>query len=109
VVDLKMDLDAVRTLGERLGVVADEFENAGVRSDRIADAVGHEGLAGVVRDFASSWDDTRAKMTQNLRLLADSSTQVAQAFTDVDADLARGIQGDGSTAPAAAAGPGGAV
>jgi hypothetical protein len=106
VADLRMDLDAVRTLGDSLSVVAGEFEDAGVRSDRIADAVGHEGLAGVVRDFASSWDDTRARMTQNLRLLADSSTQVAQAFTDVDRDLARGIQGDG-TAPAAAAGPAG--
>jgi hypothetical protein len=105
VADLTMDLDAVRTLGDSLSVVAGEFEDAGARSDRIADAVGHDRLAGVVRDFASSWDDTRAKMTTNLRLLADSATQVAQAFTDVDADLAAGIQGDPSV-PASAR-PGG--
>ncbi|CAM3904159.1 hypothetical protein [Isoptericola cucumis] len=103
--DLRVDLDAVTELGSSLTTVADEFENATTKSDRIADAVGHEGLAGVVRDFASSWDDTREKMTENLRLLADASVQVAQAFTDIDSDLADGISGEGAPAPARPGGP----
>jgi len=107
VADLRVDLDAVTELGSSLTTVAEEFENATTRSDRIADAVGHDGLAGAVRDFASSWDDTRQKMTENLRLLAEASVQVAQAFTDIDSDLADGIRGDG--APAAPATPGGPV
>ncbi|MGW8568083.1 hypothetical protein [Isoptericola sp. NPDC055881] len=106
--DLRVDLDAVTELGSSLTTVADEFENATTRSDRIADAVGHDGLASAVRDFASSWDDTRKKMTENLRLLADASVQVAQAFTDIDGDLADGIRGDGAPAPAPAR-PGGPV
>ncbi|MGF0114876.1 hypothetical protein ACQFYA_00945 [Promicromonospora sp. Marseille-Q5078] len=101
--DLRVDLDAVTELGSSLSRVADEFENATTRSDRIADAVGHEGLAGAVRDFASSWDDTREKMTGNLRLLADASVQVAQAFTDIDSDLADGISGEGQPAPSSRA------
>jgi uncharacterized protein YukE len=100
--DLRVDLEAVRELGSSLTTVADEFENANANSSRIADAVGHEGLAGVVRDFAHAWDDTRAKMTENLRMLADASTAVADAFTDVDADLAKGIEGE--DAPAAPSG-----
>ena len=101
--DLRVDLDAVRELGSSLTTVANEFENANANSDRIADAVGHDGLSGVVRDFAHKWDDTRAKMTENLRMLADSSTAVADAFTDVDTDLAKGIKGE--DAPASSSGP----
>ncbi len=97
--DLRVDLDAVRELGSSLTTVANEFENANANSDRIADAVGHGGLAEVVRDFAHKWDDTRAKMTENLRMLADSSTAVADAFTDVDTDLAKGIEGEDAHAP----------
>ncbi|MCA5894542.1 hypothetical protein LEP48_14480 [Isoptericola sp. NEAU-Y5] len=103
--DLRVDLDAVTELGSSLTRVANEFENANTKSDRIAEAVGHEGLAGAVRDFAHSWDDTRGKMTENLRLLADASTQVAQAFTDIDSDLADGISGEGASPPARPGGP----
>ncbi|MFC6510575.1 hypothetical protein ACFQBY_22255 [Promicromonospora citrea] len=91
--DLRVDLDAVRELGSSLTVVADEFEGANANSDRIAGAVGHEGLAGVVRDFAHKWDDTRGKMTENLRKLAEASTQVAQAFTEVDSELGKAMEG----------------
>lgn len=94
--DLNVDLDAVRELGSSLTTVANEFENANANSDRIAGAVGHEGLAGVVRDFAHKWDDTREKMTENLKMLAESSTQVADAFTQVDGDLAKGLEGEGA-------------
>jgi uncharacterized protein YukE len=97
--DLRVDLDAVRELGSSLTTVANEFENANANSDHIADAVGHGGLAEAVRDFAHKWDDTRAKMTENLRMLADSSTAVADAFTDVDTDLAKGIEGEDAPAP----------
>jgi hypothetical protein len=102
--DLRVDLDAVRELGASLTTVANEFENANANSDRIADAVGHEGLSGVVRDFAHKWDDTRAKMTENLRKLAEASTQVAQAFTDIDTQLGKSLEGD-SAAPAPSTGP----
>jgi hypothetical protein len=102
--DLRVDLDAVRELGASLTTVANEFENANANSDRIADAVGHEVLSGVVRDFAHKWDDTRAKMTENLRKLAEASTQVAQAFTDIDTQLGKSLEGD-SAAPAPSTGP----
>jgi uncharacterized protein YukE len=92
--DLKLDLDAVTELGTNLTRVADEFEDANAHSDRIAEAVGHDHLAKTVRDFAHKWDDTRGKMTENLRLLADSATQVADAFTQTDADMAKALAGD---------------
>ena len=89
-----MDLEAVRELGSSLSVVAGEFENANANSDRIAGTVGHEGLAHTIKDFAHKWDDTRKGMTDNLKALARTATQVADAFTSVDQDLATAIEGD---------------
>jgi hypothetical protein len=91
--DLRVDLQAVRELGQDLTTVAGEFEGAGARSDRIAGAVGHDGLAEAVRDFAAKWDDTRAKMTENLRVLADGAVGVADAFGDADRQLADAADG----------------
>jgi hypothetical protein len=90
--DLRLDLAAVTDLGAALTTVAGEFENADSHSEGIADAVGHEGLADAVRSFADNWDDKRGKMTENLRLLADAATTVAQTFTDVDGELAAAIE-----------------
>lgn len=104
--DLNIDLDAVSELGSRLTRVAGEFEDANADSDRIADAVGHEQLARTVRDFAHRWDDTRAKMTDALKTLAESATQVAQAFTDTDTQLARALSDDGSSPSTPARVPG---
>lgn len=92
--DLRLDLEAVESLASSLTTVADEFENANANSDRIAEAVGHEGLAGCVRDFAHKWDDTRESMTENLRGLADASSAVAEAFSEIDTDLATALEGE---------------
>ena len=62
-VDLRVDLDAVRELGSSL----------------------------------------TAKMTESLRMLADSSSAVADAFTDIDTDLAQAIEGE--DAPVSSGGP----
>ncbi|PJI90921.1 hypothetical protein [Luteimicrobium subarcticum] len=98
--DLKIDLDAVTSLGSSLTKVAGEFDGANAHSDRIAGAVGHGHLADTVRDFAHKWDDTRGKMTDNLKALADAATNVAQAFTDTDGELAKALTDDGSSTPA---------
>ncbi|MBL0885430.1 hypothetical protein [Myceligenerans indicum] len=92
--DLRLDLEAVQSLAASLTTVADEFENANANSDRISESVGHEGLAGCVRDFAHKWDDTREKMTESLRGLADASSAVSDAFSDVDTDLATALEGE---------------
>lgn len=91
--DLKLDLAAVTELGSTLTTVAHEFADANARSDQVADAVGHHGLADRVRSFAHDWDDKRAKMTGNIKALADAASAVSQAFTDVDGQLATAIEG----------------
>lgn len=93
--DLRMDVAAVTELGESLSTVASEFENANTRSDGIAGAVGHEGLAEAVRSFAHNWDDKREKMTENVKSLADAASTVATTFTDADSELARALEEGG--------------
>lgn len=92
---LKVDLAALQTLSESLGIVAAEFEGANATSETIADAVGHDGLAQCVRDFADKWDDAREGMTENLKALADTSKAVSGAFTDLDGEFAKSLEGDG--------------
>ncbi|MEU1971203.1 hypothetical protein ABZ477_06095 [Microbacterium sp. NPDC019599] len=94
--DLRVDLERMRAVGADLNRVAHEFEGADVRSDGIADATGHPGLADAVRSFAHSWNDTREEMTGGIRALGDAASAIADGFGQTDADLAAAISGEGS-------------
>ena len=94
--DLRVDLDRMRTVGSDLHRVAGEFEQADVRSDGIADATGHAGLADAVRSFAHSWNDTREEMTGSVRALGDAAAAIADGFGQTDANLAAALSGAGS-------------
>lgn len=106
--DLKIDLESVRAVGTDLGRIATEFESASVRSDRIAEATGHDGLAEAVRSFAHSWDDTREDMLESVRGLGEATSAIADVFEQTDAELAAAMAGT-STAPASPTRAGGPV
>ena len=93
--DLRIDLDRMRMVGDDLHRVAREFDGADVRSDGIAEATGHPGLADAVRSFAHSWNDTREEMTGGITALGDAAAAIAEAFTQTDADLAAAVSGGG--------------
>lgn len=92
---MQVEVDAVATLGADLKSVAAEFESANTNSDSIAAAVGHQGLAEVVRDFAHGWDDKRGKMVKAMNALGDAATQVAQTWKDFDQQGADTLNGTG--------------
>ena len=98
--DLKIDLEAVRAIGTDLHSLAGEFEGANVRSDSLADATGHPGLADAVRSFAHSWDDTREKMLEGIKGLGEAATVIADVFAQTDADLEAAFDAPASPAPA---------
>lgn len=87
-VDLKIDTERVRSVGTGLTRIAGEFENANSHSDRLADAVGHDGLAEAVRSFAHSWDDTRTAMTDSIKGLSEATLAIADIFEQADGELA---------------------
>lgn len=90
------DVDALAQLGQDLSLVGGEFANADVNSKRIADAVGHRGLAETVRSFADSWDDTREKMTESVQGLAEGATVLAESLIELDEAEANALTGAAS-------------
>lgn len=101
--DLRVDTERVRAVGTGLTRIATEFRNANVRSDRIAEAVGHGGLADAVRSFAHSWDDTREDMTESITGLSEATLAIADIFEQADQELAAAMDGTSTVAPAATA------
>jgi hypothetical protein len=98
--DLKIDLDAVRAIGSDLKSLAGEFEGANVRSDALAEAVGHSGLSDAVRSFAHSWDDTREDMLEGIKGLGEAAGVIADVFAQTDADLEAAFDAPAAPAPA---------
>lgn len=88
---LRIDTDRMRSVGSDLGRIAGEFESANANTADLADAIGHDRLAEAVGSFARSWDDTREAMTGGIKGLGEASTTIADAFTQVDSDLARAL------------------
>jgi len=94
-----IDVDAIQGLGDNLGTVATEFDNANSNSDQIAAAVGHPGLSSAVHDFAHNWDDKRQKMAKAISSLSQASLGLADAWRQVDQQGADALNGTGQDAP----------
>lgn len=90
--DLKLDLQLLTQLKDDLDAVVAEFKNADDFSDSVADATGHDGLHGHVRDFAHKWNDKRQKMTDNVAALQQQVKAISDGFTQVDAGLAKALE-----------------
>ncbi|UZN03043.1 hypothetical protein [Cellulomonas sp. S1-8] len=91
---LRLDTDALISAGADLRLVARELDHATTRSDVVADAVGHDGLAAKVRDFAQGWDGRRAEMLEEIARLADACTGIGENFERLDTEFAAALRGD---------------
>jgi len=91
---LKLDTAALREAGSGLRLVAQEFDSANAATDDLGPALGHERLAGRVRDFAHGWDDRRAEMIGAIASLAEACTGVGEGFEDLDAEFAGALRGE---------------
>ncbi|MGJ4844647.1 MULTISPECIES: hypothetical protein [unclassified Leifsonia] len=90
--DLKLDLELLGQLKSDLEAIVSEFKGADDFSDAVADATGHDGLSGHVRDFAHKWNDKRKKMTESVESLSKSVAGVTDGFTKVDEGLATALE-----------------
>lgn len=90
-----LDTEELQQAGTSLRFVATEFDGADARSQDVAAAVGHAGLAGAVEDFASSWDDGRAKMVEAIASLAEVCTGIGEGFEELDTAFAAALRGEG--------------
>jgi hypothetical protein len=79
--------------GRSLRYVATEFANAGDISDEYSSVVGHDGLAGRLRDFADNWDDKRAEMLEAIQGLGEATEGIGSAFTEADNEMYDALMG----------------
>lgn len=88
---LKVDTEAVRSVSQDLTRITTELTDAQANSDDVADAVGHSGLAGALRNFAGSWDDRRRELIDQIGQMRDAATSIADTFDETDAALAHAL------------------
>lgn len=90
--DVQYSLRLLRALGQDLEGLVQSFEG---RAGRVAYGehnTGHRRVLDALDDFAGSWDDHREGLTHSLSSLADMARRSAEAFAQVDRDLATQIR-----------------
>lgn len=92
----QVDTKALIEGGSMLRVVAAEFADAGARSTRVAEAVGHDDLADAVRDFEKGWDGRRQQMLEHIGSLAEQCEGAGQEIEQLDKDFAAALLGEKS-------------
>lgn len=88
---LNVDTTSVRNLAGNLNVVKSTLSSAQASSGAVAGMVGNARLAGVITDFASKWDDRRTELIDQVDQLNSAATSIADAFEQVDSELARAL------------------
>lgn len=101
IVDLLL-LDSIET---DVGRIKSEFTGATARSERLGDAVGHAGLAARVESFASSWDQRRSELVDQLDTVQTHLETVVEGFRTTDTELAKALTDQASTYPPRTAAP----
>jgi len=92
--DLTLSTDLLLTTADSLGAVREEFSNGTMGgSSGLSEAVGHDGLYGRLDSFQSSWEVHRGRMVENIDVLGRTMVTVAEAFVELDKQLADGLGG----------------
>jgi hypothetical protein len=89
---LRVDLDELTEAGRSLKALREEFDRSGELSDGVGDALGHDGLADAVHDFATNWKYHRQKLGGALDAVADMATESAKTYRETDDQLADKIR-----------------
>lgn len=76
--------------GELMGLTA-EFEGLEDVVEGYEAAVGHDGLAGRLDDFASNWSDKRREMVKAMEAVAGYADAAADAYGQTEAELCGAI------------------
>jgi gas vesicle protein len=95
VADLKLDTEQLRDTAELLSSMAAEFEKANENVATTASAVGDDTLKHAVERFASSWNQHREELTEQITKLRDHLVNAADSIEAADLALADGLDGDG--------------
>ena len=92
--DLMLSTDLLLSTAESLAAVREEFATGTMgNSSGLGEAVGHDGLYDRLDSFRSSWEVHRGRMVENIDVLGRTMVTVADAFVELDTQLADGLGG----------------
>ncbi len=90
--NLKLDTTELRNRSKSLRATAALLDDAKIDALDIASVVGHDKLAGKVREFGNNWDTTRGRFREHLEALAKTFDAIADTFEDLDGKLAEALR-----------------
>ncbi|GAA1787107.1 hypothetical protein [Agromyces lapidis] len=85
---IRLDLAVIGEGARNASSLANAFDGTDGVAGAAADACGHGGLAGTIRDFESTWSHRRDEFAEQLDTVASALVAVHDAFTTLDRDLA---------------------
>lgn len=89
--EFKVD-HSIHGLARDLKAISDEFGDAEDFSDDLAEAVGNDGLADEVRDFATKWNKKRTEMKNNVDFVHALIKALGDGTDQIDSDLQKAIK-----------------
>ncbi|WP_369223066.1 hypothetical protein AB5J52_18400 [Streptomyces sp. R39] len=88
------DLDVLKSVSTGIEKIVDELQGLDDKNKYgwSREVVGHEELTDRLDDFADSWDYKRGKLEGELAKLAAITKAAAQAYEQIDTDLANAVR-----------------
>jgi hypothetical protein len=88
----RLDLDVIKGMGTGLSNIKKAFDGLEKLSDKYEDDFGNGDLADKFSDFAGNWEISREKLTGEVDALAKIAKAAAEAYEDIDHQLAEAIR-----------------
>lgn len=90
--DLLLSTAILQLIEDDLNLIRSEFDGADDFASDVAEATGDDELEDKVRDFATSWNDKRSDMVEQVDNLVAQVGAISQAFMETDSELARALE-----------------
>lgn len=89
----RLDLDVIKGMGRGLGSIKKAFDGLEDLGGKYEDDFGDGDLADKFGDFADNWKLSRKRLTDEVDTLAQIAKAAAEAYEDIDHQLAEAIRG----------------
>lgn len=90
--DLLLSTAVLQLIVDDLNVIRSEFDGADDFASDVAEATGDDQLEDEVRNFATSWNDKRSDMVDQVDNLIGQVSAIGEAFMETDSELARALE-----------------
>jgi len=96
---LKIDLDMLRDTARSLGMIEEVLRRAEADARNERGVLGSGELADAMDDFVSNWKIHRKRLIESIDKHQQAAHDSADAYEDTDRELAKALEGEGSSSP----------